>query len=47
MPPTYQQNKKHIYKWREQNREQRNNYEARSKRCRIAKKEFLNIILII
>ena len=47
MPPTYQQNKKHIYKWREQNREHRNFNEAKNKRWRTIKKEFLNILLII
>lgn len=47
MSPTYKQNKKHIYNWREQNRERRNFYEARNKRWRVIRKEFLNILLII
>jgi hypothetical protein len=47
--PTYEQNKKHIYKWREQNREKHyaSNYKAQKKRI-IWKREckiFLQILL--
>jgi hypothetical protein len=41
--PTYEQNKKHIYKWREQNREKH-----QRKRCcwKKIKTEFLHILII-
>jgi hypothetical protein len=47
--PTYEQNKKHIYKWREQNRENFNkkNYASLVKRRNLKKelKIFLQILL--
>jgi hypothetical protein len=51
MPPTYEQNKKHIYKWREHNVERKRELDRIHKRrsnCWLdAKREFLNILLII
>ena len=46
MPPSYKQNKIHIYKWRELNREKSNKGEARGMRWRRIKREFLNILII-
>jgi hypothetical protein len=46
MPPTYAQNKVHIYNWRLKNRDFRNFTEARNKRWRTIKKEFLQILII-
>lgn len=46
MPPTYQQNKEHIYKWREKNRDKYRKIAAKTERWKKAKKEFLNILLI-
>lgn len=46
MPPSYKQNKIHIYKWLEQNREKHNYNQARSIRWRRIKREFLNILII-
>jgi hypothetical protein len=47
--PTYEQNKKHIYKWREQNRENHNASNSKCQKKRILwKKEcklFLQILL--
>jgi hypothetical protein len=49
MPPTYAQNKVHIYKWRETNHEKHNEMSAKYMvRCRSWKKiqkVFLNILL--
>lgn len=44
--PTYAQNKEHIYKWREHNREKYREIAAKSERWRRIKKEFLLILII-
>ena len=48
--PTYEQNKKHIYKWREQNRDKKRELDKKHKRkqyCwRQIKTEFLHILII-
>jgi hypothetical protein len=48
-PPSYKQNKKHIYLWRESNKEQYNQICRKSKQkydaWKKVQKEFLNILL--
>lgn len=50
MSPTYQQNKQHIYKWIEKNRERHREIDCKSKKrayqWKKIKMEFLNINLI-
>ena len=47
--PTYQENKKYYYAWRERNPERNkayiNKYRMRSYRWKIVKFEFLNILI--
>jgi hypothetical protein len=49
MPPTYKQNKVHIYKWREQNRERKKELDRIHQRKRyfwkVESKIYLNILL--
>jgi hypothetical protein len=48
--PTYEQNKKHIYKWREQNREKKKELDKKHQRKKYCwkqiKTEFLHILII-
>ena len=45
MPPTYQQNKKHIYKWREKNMDIHRANNVKYKRWKTIQLIFLNILL--
>lgn len=45
MPPTYKQNKEHIYKWRDRNRDKYRTIAAKSKRWRKIRLEFLLILI--
>lgn len=54
MPPTYAQNKEHIYKWRAQNKERHNElasksmvkYRLKKKTWLEIQKEYFNILLL-
>jgi len=45
-PPTYKQNKAHIYHWRQQNRDLYRKIASKSERWRRIKKEFLAILIV-
>jgi len=48
-PPSYEQNKKHIYKWRDQNRIKHNEHNSKAQKRRVIfrreSKIYLNILL--
>ena len=44
-PPSYIQNKKHIYKWREQNKERHREIDLKSKRWKKVQMIFFQILL--
>jgi hypothetical protein len=43
--PTYEQNKKHIYKWQRNNADRVKEIDRRRKRWHYVKIEFLNILI--